>query len=453
MSSRKKRPDADATQQEAARSRLDLVTLLDEASSMDPARDGAGVIALYDDWLGANARHPLAHIARFNLGCARMDANQAREAAGDFAQCLNAKPDFHQAAFNLGVCKERLGLRQQALDAWQRLWALEDTAQGPEREFLLMGLHHGARLLAAQDRTEEARALLTRCLRLKPDQPEAASLLLKLAPAGAETHAHIYQICYSDATLRDRDPGFLCLDCRDNPRPDWREYWHIRRFLLGETLREGDYYGFFSPKFKSKTGLDASTVYNFIASRGGKADVILFSPFFDQGAFALNLFEQGQAQHADIMRAFTGSAALIAPGLDLETLVMDSRHVVFCNYFVAKPAFWREWLRCCEAIFATAEAGGTDFAASLNAGTNHDGGIAPNKVFVIERIASLILSTQARWAVTTYNPMLLPFSTAMVARRPKSLMMLDALKIAWNEQQLPEFLNEFFTLRAELVKP
>lgn len=45
------------------------------------------------------------------------------------------------------------------------------------------------------------------------------------------TNLHIHQIFYSDDTRRTLDPGFIPLDNLANERPDWREYWPIRKFL------------------------------------------------------------------------------------------------------------------------------------------------------------------------------------------------------------------------------
>lgn len=263
---------------------------------------------------------------------------------------------------------------------------------------------------------------------------------------------HIYQIFYSEQTLADNDPGFNSLDNLSNERPDWSEYWPIRNFLLNNQLNESDYYGFFSPKFRIKTNLDSDTVYRFIRDHSNEADVFLFSPFFDQSAFPLNMFEQGAAQHRDIMAAFQGSAALVAPGVDLSTLVMDSRNTVFCNFIVAKPSFWKAWFDKCEQIYAVAEDGGTTLAANLNAGTNHDGKISPNKVFVIERIASLLLCTEQQWRVMAYNPTHLPYSSARVAGYPLELIQLDALKMASATLKYPQYLAEYYQLRRSIVE-
>lgn len=258
---------------------------------------------------------------------------------------------------------------------------------------------------------------------------------------------NIHQIYYSEQTKCGIDPGFLGLDNLTNLRPDWREYWPIRNCLLNNSLVETDYYGFFSPKFKTKTNLDSATVHQFVARHAGEADVLLFSPFFDLGAYSLNIFEQGMVQHQNISDAILGSVAKIAPTVDLATLMMDSRNTVFCNYFVARPAFWNAWLASCEIIFSEAEENKTELAASLNSCTNHDDGIAPNKVFVIERIASLLLSTQRQWKVKAFDPMQLPFSNAPISKYPDELIQLDALKIASAILGFSEYLTTFNKIR------
>lgn len=263
---------------------------------------------------------------------------------------------------------------------------------------------------------------------------------------------YIHQIYYSEQTQHDNDNGFIGLDNLANARPDWREYWPIRDYLLNNRLNEEDYYGFFSPKFKLKTNLDSAAVHEFVSMHAGEVDVFLFSPFFDQGAFSLNIFEQGATQHQDIMAAFQGSVAMLAPNVDLTTLVMDSRNIVFCNYFVAKPAFWKVWLENCELIFGIAEENKTELAASLNASTNHDGGVAPNKVFLIERIASLLLSTQQNWKVKAYNSLLLPLSAARIANYPRELLQLDSLKIASVSQGYPQYLSVFSLIRQSIIE-
>ncbi len=242
--------------------------------------------------------------------------------------------------------------------------------------------------------------------------------------------ALIYQIFYNDRTRVELDPGFMRLDNMANLRPDWSEYWPIREFLLSRRLRRDTLYGFFSPKFGVKTGLDSSAVYQFMAEE--EADVFLFSPFFDQSAVPLNIFVQARLQHPDAPRLFARVLGMLAPGVDPLRLVMDSRQVVFCNYFVARAAFWQRWIELCEPI-------------------PHDGGTHPAKVFLIERVASFILATESRWKVRAYDPALLPLSGSAPARFSEVFRQLDTLKQAWRAEQDPRHLHEFQALRLSLV--
>lgn len=258
---------------------------------------------------------------------------------------------------------------------------------------------------------------------------------------------HIRQIYYSPETRDALDKGFIGLDNMRNERPDWREYWPIRNYLLNSPMQGEDYFGFFSPKFRSKTNLDSAVVHEFIARQPGSSDVVLFSPFFDQIAYPVNIFEQGAMQHADTMNTFRECALIAVPSIDFEALTMDSTNTVFCNFFVAKPPFWKSWLEKCELVFRIAEDGATDLARRLNATTAHDGNGVPTKVFVLERMASLILASEKRWKVRSFNPLSLPWSNAAIAKFKVEMAFLDALKIAHASQGHPQYLDAFHELR------
>ena len=55
---------------------------------------------------------------------------------------------------------------------------------------------------------------------------------------------HIYQIYYDQATKQALDPGFIPLDNSNTERPDWYEFWPIRKFLKENQLQEDYWYGF-----------------------------------------------------------------------------------------------------------------------------------------------------------------------------------------------------------------
>ena len=76
---------------------------------------------------------------------------------------------------------------------------------------------------------------------------------------------HLYQIAYSEKTVAEVEPGYLVLDNLSNSRPDWYEYWAIRRRLLDEPLDGDGFYGFFRPFFT----LRESTVRNYQQQQDG----------------------------------------------------------------------------------------------------------------------------------------------------------------------------------------
>lgn len=268
-------------------------------------------------------------------------------------------------------------------------------------------------------------------------------------PTG-QRRIEIRQIFYSEATRQQLDPGFIPLD-NCNQRPDWREYWPIRGFLQQHTLDENTLYGFFSPKFGQKTTLTSAAVLEFLATVPRDIDVVGFSPFFDQGAVHLNTFEQAATNHGNSWPVFEQAVAFVAPGLDPHNVVMDSRHSIFCNYFVATAAFWRRWLAVNEVLFSVAEAGTSALAQLLNAPLSYANGFVPAKVFVQERVVSLLLLGERHWRTRHFDPLRLPMSGSIVSPYPADLLVLDALKTAAIETSHDNYLKLFQQVRNTLL--
>lgn len=260
----------------------------------------------------------------------------------------------------------------------------------------------------------------------------------------------VFQIFYSNETQGKNDPGFLPLDNMENKRSDWSEYWPIRNYLLSNQLDPNTFYGFLSPKFKSKTGLDSETVYQFIENNL-EADVITFSPFFHDSAFFINVFEQATIPHPDILETCKLTFRLLDDAIDIEKTIMSSREVVFCNYFVAKPIFWREWLKHAEKIFSIAENTNTPLSGLLNNSTTHYKKATPRKVFVIERLTSYMLTTR-KWLIANYEPMNFPYFNPSLASYKSELCVLDALKIAYLSTENIEYLDKFHRIRKGIIE-
>jgi len=255
---------------------------------------------------------------------------------------------------------------------------------------------------------------------------------------------HTYQILNHYTSRQELDPGFDVLDNSGNERPDWYEYWPIRKFLLNEKLDESAFYGFLSPKFKLKTNLSAAEVRDFIQASGPATEVALFSPSIHNSAFFLNVFEHGNAEHPGLMQVAKDFFARINHPQPLEDLVSDSRNTVHSNYFIAKPRFWRAWLAITEQLFAIAEIPEDPLGIQLRTPTQYRGRRdVQMKIFLMERVATWILITDPSYAAFVHDPFA---SRSRIYKLPVAII-CDSLKIAYATQGRGQYKDVFLMLR------
>lgn len=219
---------------------------------------------------------------------------------------------------------------------------------------------------------------------------------------------HVFQIYYDETTRSSLDPRYLPLDNTKNERPDWYELWVIRNFLRNHSLSENDWYGFLSPQFRDKTGLTAQHVYHFLESARDRSEVALILTAWDQVAYFLNPFEQGEIWHPGIAALSQSVLGQLGYNGRLNDLVTYSGNFTFCNHIIAKPTYWREWLRLADGLFDLAESQATESATSLARATNYGWGPgfyhnkAPMKAFIQERLPAIILAGR-KFQICTLN--------------------------------------------------
>jgi hypothetical protein len=255
---------------------------------------------------------------------------------------------------------------------------------------------------------------------------------------------HIYQILNHYTPRQELDPGFSVLDNSTNERPDWFEYWPIRKYLLGEDLDENAFYGFLSPKFQLKTNLSSAMVREFILSTDSATDVILLSPSMHNSAYFLNVFEHGDAEHPGLKTVAMQLLERLDLPCNLDLLVSDSRNTVHSNYFIAKPRFWRAWLAITEKMFAIAETPTDVLGEALRAPTTYRGGAnVQMKIFVMERIATWLLSTDLGFKARVRDPFA---ASSRIYKLPVAIV-CDALKIAYATQGRSQYKDVFLLVR------
>lgn len=252
--------------------------------------------------------------------------------------------------------------------------------------------------------------------------------------------ATIYQILTPLVSARDLDPGFLVLDNSENARPDWFEYWPIRKFLLEQTLDESVFYGFLSPRFKQKTNLGAAKVHAIVRDADAAVEVILFSPSIHNSSYHLNVFEHGDSEHPGLLEISTKFFERIGRSTDFSAIVNDSRNTVTSNYFVAKPRFWRRWLALAEALFGVAESPADPLGAQLRAPTAYRGAVdVQMKVFIVERLASWLLAVDGGFRTEVLDPFA---ARSRIYKLPVAII-CDALKIAYATEGRAQYKQMF----------
>ena len=246
------------------------------------------------------------------------------------------------------------------------------------------------------------------------------------------------------------DPGFIPLAIAGNPRSDWREYWGIRHYFLKHALNKDEYYGFLSPLFHEKTNLSAKQVNEFI-NNNPDSDVYTFSPYISDAACYLNVFEQGNRCHPGLIDSAKEFFDSIGVPLDFTTFTNDFRSSVYCNYIIAKPVFWDKWFNVTERLFKIAEQKKSALAIRLNEVTDYAKSRVEMKVFIIERIATLILALTPDLKVSSYDLNSMPWASVLFYPCRRELMYLNALKIAYTTSSDAIYLKHYFSLRQEVL--
>jgi len=213
------------------------------------------------------------------------------------------------------------------------------------------------------------------------------------ASKGNQHKLKIHQIFYDDLTKSKLDLGFIPLDNTKNERPDWFEFWPIRNYLNKNELEDDTWYGFLSPRFQEKMGIDSRYIKNMIDEHGHTADAFLISPAWDQICFFQNPWEQGEVWHPGLITEGQKFFDLISYPVDLRAMVSDLTNTVFSNYIIAKKSFWIEWKRIANLFWDYAETSDEESNVRRSTSYGNKKNQYPIKTFIQERFSTTILSS------------------------------------------------------------
>jgi len=256
------------------------------------------------------------------------------------------------------------------------------------------------------------------------------------------TICKIHQIYYSQESFQALDPGFIPLN-NSQGRSDWMEYWPIRQYFMNTPAADNELIGFLSPRFYEKTGLTAANVNSHIQENPGK-DIYLFNPYFHLAAWYDNVFTQGEQAHPGIISATEFILNYLDIDLKIHNLAMSSQDTVYCNYFIANMKFWRKWLIIYEFIFQLAENKNSEIGRILCNTTSYERGNLPMKIFIIERVASLVLlatnDIKSKEKLTFLN---MGYASNKDINLLEEMTILDSLKTSYKHNNNPCYIDSY----------
>jgi len=134
---------------------------------------------------------------------------------------------------------------------------------------------------------------------------------------------------------------------------------------------------------------------------------------------------------------------------NLHELVTDSSNEVYSNYMIAKPRFWRAWLKVTEQLYTIAESPTDPLGTKLREPTFYRGSHSVQmKIFIMERIATWILARDSQFTARARDPFV---ARSRIYKLPWAIV-CDALKIAYVTSGRQERYRDLFHFVSRLGK-
>jgi len=260
----------------------------------------------------------------------------------------------------------------------------------------------------------------------------------------------IHQIYYNQDTFLKLDKGFIPLDNSMSTESDWFEFAPILNYLNQSKLEDEVWYGFLSPNFRNKTGVQSKFVIDILNDQDKYADVALLHTGWDQICYFKNPWEQGEIWHPGLKSFSQRFFDHVNLKVDVDEIVTDMTSSIFSNYIIAKKRFWLDWLKIANQFF--------NYMINMNSKDQKTPygnykNLFPIKTFVQERFASLVLTSDnfnvlaidQSFGGTIYTRL---FKDSFETR--ELLKKCDLLKNKYRQTKDKQFLNAYLETRASI---
>lgn len=213
----------------------------------------------------------------------------------------------------------------------------------------------------------------------------------------------IYEPLYKFGQTLAED-RFFSFDMRENPRPQWREFWIYLEIYRRQAHLEDAMCGLFSPKFQMKTGLAGGDFIQFVENNPD-ADVCFVNPFPQLALTSFNVWMEGELAHPGLTER--AQALLDATGIGWD-LAATPRHgpeiLCYSNFWVGNRRLWDTYVGgILEPIAQFIEANqNLPLVRQLFDNTEHTSP-SPFLPFIIERLFSTYLSFNPQLSIASYR--------------------------------------------------
>jgi hypothetical protein len=171
-------------------------------------------------------------------------------------------------------------------------------------------------------------------------------------------------------------------------------------------------------------------------------------------SFFVNVFEQGDFFHPGLKRASELFVKSLGLPVHVRHQVTHSQNTVFCNYLVAHKSFWLKWLSLGERLMFASEHPDAEpqLRQILGADARYSDASVQMKVFVMERLATLLLLNEPSIRVKAYDSFQLPPSATPLNGFFHEAVQCNALKWAYAQSESPFNLHAFMALRDQVFR-
>ena len=190
-------------------------------------------------------------------------------------------------------------------------------------------------------------------------------------------------------------------------------------------------------------------VKQFLVDNGNNHEVSLFSTGWDQICYFRDPWEQGELFHPGLLTESQKDFDKINYNIDLKSCVTDTTSALFFQLCDCKKNYWKIWRDIAEKFFEYVEQGNIG-----NEKTSYKGFQHPIQIFVQERFASAILSTNKLPVLRPDWSMQAPIWEQMFPNSASNRHLLaacDLFKRQFNSTKDQKYLDVYWQIHEQIV--